>query len=64
MLKFIPIFLLAVAVGCTQGDNADPVDVNIEVTDTDTGTETTDETTDETADDNTTLIAFHCPGMT
>lgn len=61
MTKYLPMLLLAAAIGCTQGSAPDAVPDST----TDISTEpASTEVAMELPDDSATSIEFFCPGMT
>ncbi len=62
MTKYLPMLLLAAAIGCTQG-SAPPDAVPEGTTDTTTESAST-EVAMELPDASATTIEFYCPGMT
>lgn len=61
MRKYLPMLLLAAAIGCTQGSAPDAVPEST----TDITTEpASTEVAMELPDDSATAIEFYCPGMT
>lgn len=62
MTKFLPMLLLAAAIGCTQG-SGQPDAVPESTTDISTAPSST-EVAMELPDESATKIEFFCPGMT
>lgn len=63
MRKYLPMLLLAAAIGCTQGSGSAPDTVPESTTDITTEPAST-EVAMELPDDSATTIEFFCPGMT
>lgn len=66
MTKYLPMLLLAAAIGCTQGSGSAPDAVPDSTTDVSTEPASTEvaEVGMELPDDSATTIEFFCPGMT
>jgi hypothetical protein len=64
MMKYLPILLLAAAIGCTQGSAPDAVpDSTTDITTEPASTEVADSGM-QLPDASATTVEFFCPGMT